>query len=107
MEERILRILSEEDHGWFTALLKGEQLHRYVVAFTDNLDWTVQSLACQAKYFWLFYDNLTLGWRTDPQDKSVVVDVGTSTDNFLLAWAWKTHYNQKAVRDSWLGIWIF
>ena len=106
MEEKIILALQQEDLTWFTRLLRGERQFRYVVGFTHNAQWTTQILACQAKFFWLFFDNLTVGWRTDPQG-DVIVDIGTSTDHFLLAWAYKSQYSQLAVWDSWLKVEIF
>jgi hypothetical protein len=106
MEREIALILEQENPSWFTRLLKGDCLHRYVVAFTHNVKWSLKTLDYQQQFFWLSFDNLTIWWRADPQGKSIV-DIGTSTDNFRLAWAYKTHYNQEAIWDSWLKIEIF
>lgn len=51
MEEKISSILATADHFGFTELLQGDRLNRYVVAFTNNTDYAVDLLACQARFY--------------------------------------------------------
>ena len=80
MEDKISSILMKVDPSGFTELLQGERLKRYVVAFTNNVECTTDLLACQARFYWAVFTNLTIGWRTTPQGQ-IMIDIGTSTDN--------------------------
>jgi hypothetical protein len=60
-------------------------------------------LACQARFYWAVFDNLTIGWRTTPQGQ-IMIDIGTSTDDLHEALALKRHHHQQAVRDRVLEV---
>ncbi len=98
MEEKISSILATVDHSGFTELLQGDRLKRYVVAFTNNTDYAVDQLVCQARFFWAVFDNLTIGWRTTPQGQ-IMIDIGTSTDDLQEALELKMLFNQQAIYD--------
>jgi hypothetical protein len=51
MEDKILSILASADHSGFTELLHGDRLKRYVVAFTNNSEYALDLLACQARFY--------------------------------------------------------
>jgi len=50
-EKRIARILANADLTGFTELLSGDRIRRYVVAFTDNGERSIDLLAAQARFF--------------------------------------------------------
>lgn len=102
-EDKILSILASADHSGFTELLHGDSLNRYVVAFTNNTEYALDLLACQARFFWAVFTNLTIGWRTTPQGQ-IMIDIGTSTDNLQEALELKRLHNQQAVWDTVLKI---
>ena len=95
----IADILEMVDLTWFTVLLHGDRIRRYVVAFTNNVVWDIPTLEAQFKHFSSLHDNITLGWRTDPQD-NVFIDIWTSTDSLAEAHQLQKAYNQQAIRDT-------
>lgn len=99
MEDKIACILQTADLSWFTELLQWKRIKRYVVGFTNNLEWSIPLLAAQAEFFWQSYKNLTIWWRRNPRRK-VLVDIGTSTDSLKVAFKLKRRYKQDAIRDT-------
>lgn len=99
MEEKISSILMKVEPSGFTELLQGDRLKRYVVAFTNNIECTTYLLACQARFYWAVFNNLTIGWRTTPQGQ-IMIDIGTSTDDLREALELKRLYAQQAIRDT-------
>ncbi len=61
LEEKIAEILARVDLSGFTELVEGSHAKRYVVAFTHNGEWSLRLLACQVRFYAMFYDNVTLG----------------------------------------------
>ena len=102
----IANILEKVDLTWFTALLHGNRICRYVVAFTNNTVWDIPTLEAQFKHFSSKHENITLGWRTDPQD-NVYIDIWTSTDSLAEARQLQKAYNQQAIWDTVNGEEIF
>lgn len=103
MEDKILSILASADHSGFTELLQGDRLKRYVVAFTNNTEYALDLLACQARFYWAVFNNLTIGWRTTPQGQ-IMIDIGTSTDDLHEALELRRLHHQQAVRDRVLEV---
>lgn len=98
-EKRIASILENANTTGFTELLKGDRIKRHVVAFTDNGEWSIELLAAQASFFWMAYENLTIGWRTYPNWR-VVIDIWTSTDILSDALRLKQQHAQYAIWDT-------
>ncbi len=92
------KILKRVDLTWFTELVYGDHLRRYVVGLTNNTVRTEQILQDQIEAFKPLFDNLTLGWRRDPQGVDFI-DVWTSTDSLVEARRLQKLYNQQAIRD--------
>lgn len=92
-------ILKRVNLNWFTELLYGERVCRYVVGLTNNTERSIELLEEQIEGFQVFFDNLTIGWRCDPKGK-LFIDIGTSTDSLEEARRLQKHYNQQAIRDS-------
>lgn len=91
-------ILSRTDLTWFTELVHWDRLCRYVVGLTNNTERSLQLLQNQIESFQSSFDNLTFGWRTDPQGV-VFIDVGTSTDSLTEARQLQSRYDQQAIWD--------
>lgn len=83
---------------WFTELLSGDRIHQYVVAFTNNKEWTVDLLVDQREFYWMIFENITLWWRFNSQGIRVV-DIGTSVDDLGIAHFLKARHNQECIRD--------
>ena len=98
----IAAILEKTDLSWFTVLLNGDSIARYVVAFTNNTERSVELLEAQVRFYKQSYENITLGWRTSEQG-DVFIDVWTSTDSLAHARSLQKRYNQQAIRDNVTG----
>ncbi len=96
--EKLGEILARVDLSGFTYCIHWG-LKRYVVAFTDNKQWSLQLLTDQANHFAQHFDRINIGWRTSPT-WTVLVDVGTSFDSFEEAMHIARMYSQDAIRDS-------
>ena len=92
-------ILRRVDLKWFTVLIFGDRIHRYVVAVTHNTERNLILLGAQLVETHESYSNVTLGWRTDDRGR-VIVDAGTSTDSYEEARRLQKQYNQISIRDS-------
>lgn len=96
--EKIAEILKWVDLTWFTVLLKWERIQRYVVAFTDNKERSLELLEAQVKWYSKAYDNITIGWWTN-RHWDVFIDIWTSTDSLSQALQLKRYYHQEAIWD--------
>lgn len=99
--EELGKILASADLSWFTVLLKW-QLYRYVVAFTDNVDPSLELLSSQAMLFGSYFDSLTIWWRKHPDGKNRI-DIWTSTHNVAEALRIGRFFKQHSIRDLDLG----
>lgn len=100
--EKVAKILESTDLTWFTELIKGHSLKRYVVAFTHNHLRSIELLESQIDQYSKSYDNITIGWRTD-HHWEVFIDIWTTTDSLIEARRLQKRYNQLAIRDSVAG----
>lgn len=91
------KILAREDLSWFTVAIKG-RLYRYVVAFTDNIDPSLELLSAQARFFDFDYDPLTLWWRLHPDGKNRI-DIWTSSRDIEEMIRLGKLYKQHSIRD--------
>jgi len=98
MIDKIIQILSEEDLTWFTRLLKWKKVHRYVVAFTNNINVSFEELDQQYQKF-SKRKNITI-WGRKNQNNDVMIDIGTSTNSLKLALKIGSKYKQFAIRDQ-------
>jgi hypothetical protein len=57
-------------------------------------------LVAQAKCFDKLYSTLTLGGRRKPETGVVYIDIGTTTDDWTIAKALGSFYDQRTIRDS-------
>jgi hypothetical protein len=98
MQKTILEILEQNlNSDWFTTPVKGE-LKRYIVALTDNVNPTIQTLEKQIESFsWL--DNINLWGWVNTKDNIKYIDISTSFKNESDAILFWKVFNQKAIFD--------